>query len=245
MVVPSPEPDSPEVVYQHMRWNTPLSEAHADLLLDRLGVEGKDQIADLGCGWGQLLIRAVAKSPMCQGVGVDTAQWALARGRAEAIELGVSDRVVFTADDASAWSKPADRVICVGASHAWGGTVQALQSLSDLVRPGGRILFGDGYWHQPPTSAATEMFGEDIVPLSTLANEALRAGWRILHLSTADQREWDEFESTWRAGREQWSLSNPDDPRTHEVRAKLDQRLSEYLTVYRGVLGFVYLVLAR
>lgn len=86
-MLPVPEPDSPEVVYHHMRWNTPLSENHADLLLDRLGVEADDQVADLGCGWGQMLIRAVTKTPMCRGIGVDTAEWALARGRAEAIEL--------------------------------------------------------------------------------------------------------------------------------------------------------------
>jgi SAM-dependent methyltransferase len=244
-MLPLPDPDSPEVVYHDMRWNTPLSEDHADLLLDRLGVEADDQIADLGCGWGQLLIRAVAKTPICRGIGVDTAEWALARGRAEAIELGVSDRVVFIAEDASTWAESADRVVCVGASHAWGGTVQALRSLSDLVRPGGRVLFGDGYWDQPPTTAASELFGDDIVSLSTLADQALGAGWRILHLSSADQNEWDEFESTWRAGREQWWLSNRDDPRAHEVRARLDQRLHEYLTVYRGVLGFGYLVLAR
>jgi hypothetical protein len=26
-----------------------------------------------------------------------------------------------------------------------------------------------------------------------------QAGWRVIHLSTADQREWDDFESTSRA----------------------------------------------
>lgn len=153
--------------------------------------------------------------------------------------------MAFIAEDASTWAELADRVVCVGASQAWGGTVQALRSLSELVRPGGRVLFGDGYWDQPPTTAASELFGDDIVSLSTLADQALRAGWRVLYLSCADQHEWDEFESTWRAGREQWSLLNSDDPRAHEVRAGLDQRLREYLTVYRGVLGFVYLVLAR
>ncbi|MGO9488464.1 MAG: hypothetical protein ACLQBB_05490 [Solirubrobacteraceae bacterium] len=64
-------------------------------------------------------------------------------------------------------------------------------------------------------------------------------------MSTADRREWDEFESTWRAGREEWLLANPDNDRAEAERAELDARLDEYVTVYRGVLGFCYLVLAR
>jgi SAM-dependent methyltransferase len=240
-----PDPNSPEVVYHHMRWNTPLSEDHADLLLQRLGVEAGDLVADLGCGWGQLLIRAVAKTPTSRGIGVDNAEWALARGRALAIEQGVSDRVAFVADDASTWGESAHRVMCIGASHAWGGTAQALRHLLDVVRPGGRLLFGDGCWDHPPTAAASQLFGDDVLSLSTLADEATHSGWRVLHLSSADQREWDDFESTWRAGPEGWLVSNPDDRRAREVRAGLDQRLREYLTMYRGVLGFVYLVLAR
>lgn len=67
----------------------------------------------------------------------------------------------------------------------------------------------------------------------------------MLHLSTADQREWDDFESTWLAGRQEWLLSYPEDPRATDVRAELDDRLREYVDGYRGVLGLAYLVLGR
>jgi cyclopropane fatty-acyl-phospholipid synthase-like methyltransferase len=244
-MLPEADPNSPDVVYQHMRWNTPLSESHAHLLLERLGVESGDVVVDLGCGWGQLLIQAVAKTPTSLGIGVDKAEWALARGRTLAIDHGVSDRITFVAQDASSWGESADRVLCIGASHAWGGTSRALRGLLQAVRPGGRVLYGDGCWEQPPTTAASQLFGEGILSLSGLVDEAIDAGWRILHLSSADQREWDEFESTWRMGRENWLLSNSADRRVPEVRAELDERLREYLTVYRGLLGFVYLVLAH
>jgi hypothetical protein len=88
------------------------------------------------------------------------------------------------------------------------------------------------------------MFGESVLALSDLVNEAIQAGWRVLHLSTADQREWDDFEATWRAGREEWLLLHSDDPRAGELRAFLDSRLRDYLDVYRGVLSFAYLVLS-
>jgi SAM-dependent methyltransferase len=239
------DPGSGEIAYSRMRWNTPLSEEHSDLLLDRLECQMVDELLDLGCGWGELLLRGLTRSQKSRGVGVDNSDWALDRARAAAADRGLVERVRFVAHDAAVWRESAERVLCIGASHAWGGGAEALRGLTDVVRPGGRLLFGDGYWQQPPTVAAVEMFGEGISTLSALAESAIEAGWRVLHLSTADQREWDDFESTWRAGREQWLLANPSDFRSSQVKAEMESRLRDYLTVYRGVLGFAYLVLTR
>lgn len=132
----------------------------------------------------------------------------------------------------------------VGASHAWGGSDEALRSLRRVVRTDGRLVYGDGYWQRPPTPAATALFGEQVPSLDRLAGQAVDAGWTILHSSIADEREWDDFESTWRAGREDWLAMFPNDERADTVRATLARRLHEYMTVYRGTLGFAYLVLA-
>jgi cyclopropane fatty-acyl-phospholipid synthase-like methyltransferase len=240
-----PDPHSGDVVYSQMRWNTPLSEDRARLLLEGLAVAPGDDVVDLGCGWGELLIRAIAQSPQSAGTGVDNAEWALNRGRALALEGDVADRIKFVAQDASTWTTPADRVLCIGAAHAWGGASAALRRLCGIVRPGGRLLFGDGCWEQSPTSAAAALFGESVLTLAGLVEEAMGAGWHLLHLNTANQDEWDDFESTWKAGREGWLLANRDDPRATEVRTKLANQWQEYLSVYRGVLGFAYLTLAR
>jgi cyclopropane fatty-acyl-phospholipid synthase-like methyltransferase len=227
-----------------------LSEEHAALLLRRLDVPADARVLDLGCGWGELLLRAVATEGASgaistTGIGVETDDTALARGRALAADRALDKQVTFVKHDASAWREPADRVLCVGASHAFGGTVAALEALAELVRPGGRLLFGDGYWERAPTSKATGIFGDETLPLADLIEQARALGWRVLHFSTADQREWDDFEATWRAAREEWLLEHPDDPRTTEVRDHLDARLREYVDVYRGVLGLAYLVLGR
>ncbi|GLY26512.1 methyltransferase domain-containing protein [Micromonospora sp. NBRC 101691] len=235
--------------YAHMRWNAPLSEEHAALLLDRLATPAGARVLDLGCGWGELLLRAVATggagtSPTT-GTGVDTNDADLARGRALAAERSLDTRVTFVHRDASAWTEPADRVLCVGASHAFGGSAAALDTLTGLVSPGGRLLFGDGFWERPPTPEATEIFGDQTMTLADLAEQARASGWRVLHLSTAGQREWDDFEATWRAGRQEWLLAHPDDPRAADVRDELDNQLRQYVGVYRGVLGFAYLVLGH
>lgn len=228
-----------------MRWNAPLSEAHAELLVDRLGLTAGDHVVDLGCGWGELLIRAVAATAGVRGTGVDSARWALERGRAAAAARGVKGRVDFVEGDAASWTGAADRVLCVGASHAWGGTGAALRALAAVVQPGGRLLMGDGCWAAPATPAATALFGEEVLSLPHLVDAAVAAGWRVLHVSVADQREWDDFESTWRAGREEWLLAHPEDGRSAGLRDLLDDRLRQYVSVYRGVLGFAYVVLGR
>jgi len=226
-----------------MRWNTPLSLEHGGLLLDRLDLRPGLHVLDLGCGWGELLLRAVA-AVGATGVGVDTDDQVLARGRVLATERGLG-RVSFVSADSATWKQPADRVLCVGASHAWTGIAEALRALAGLVRPGGHVLFGEGCWERQPTAAAASLFGEDVLALAEIVEHARATGWRVLHLSTADQREWDDFEATWRRGRQSWLLRHTDDDRASEVRDTLDAQLREYTAVYRAVLGFGYLVLGR
>jgi hypothetical protein len=63
-----------------------------------------------------------------------------------------------------------------------------------------------------------------------VTGHAVAAGWRLEHVDTATLGEWDSFESSWRKGH---------DP------AVAAERRREYTDVYRGRLGFCYLVLRR
>jgi cyclopropane fatty-acyl-phospholipid synthase-like methyltransferase len=242
--------------------------------MDRLDLRPGLRIADLGCGWGELLLQVVARALASgdrgtagggggtagtadgggtagtagggtSGVGVDTDVPLLDRGRRLARERGLDRHVRFTEGDAAAWPETADRVLCLGASHAFGGTGRALTALAATVPAGGRLLYGDGCWENPPAAAATEIFGDEVLPLPGLLEACRAAGWRVIHLSTADQREWDDFESTFRAGRQEWLAGHGGDPRAAEVRDWLDTRERQYVEVYRQVLGFAYLVLAH
>jgi SAM-dependent methyltransferase len=232
-------------VYARMRWNTPLGTSHADALLQRLGVEAGERLLDLGCGWGELLVRALLRADeSVVGVGVDRDPAALERGRERAAQAGLESRLEFVPGAAEEWAEPADRVLCIGASQAWGGAAGALEALTGLVRPGGRVLFGDGCWEKPPTGAAMAMFGDSVMPLADLVGLTTATGWHVLGLSTADQREWDEFESTWRLGRQEWLLSGAGAEPAADIAREVERQLMDYVGVYRGVLGFVYLILA-
>jgi SAM-dependent methyltransferase len=231
--------------HRGLAWNTPLSTGHADRLLDLLEVRPTDRLLDLGCGWGGLLLRALARQPGSTGVGVDINEGQLERGRELARLQGVSERVRFIATDVTRHVGDGDRAICIGASHAWGGTRAALTAFRTHLLPGGRGLFGDGFWMASPSPQLVNLLGDVSASLAELAEVAIAAGLRPLYIDTASELEWDEFEWNAFRGLEEFALSDPTDPIAKKARASADLRRAEYLRGYRGVLGFAYLVVAR
>lgn len=229
------------VKYQGMRWNSPLSEQHADSLLDHLDLSNAKSLVDIGCGWGELLLRAAAKHAL-QTTGIDNDAVALSRGRKAAAERSLdTDFIQNTAEE---WKGTADRAMCIGSSHALGGVQSMLSRLAEVV-PHGKVLIGDGFWEKEPSKEAVDMLGDNISRLTDLVRMCRDAGWQVLHLSVADQREWDEFESSHRRGLREWILKNPQDSRVAEIQQQLAEREDGYLGVYRGMLGFAFLVIAR
>ena len=117
-----------------------------------------------------------------------------------------------------------------------------------LSEPGHQMLRHILFW---PFTALALLWSPFCLPMQThfeslddvLGKTRLAAVADIL--SVADQREWDDFESTWLAGRQAWLLRHPEDPRATELRDELDVRLREYVGVYRDVFGFAYLILGR
>src|SRR3954447_7024298 len=137
-----------------VEFNDPMDAARARSLTLLLRAEG-GRILDLGCGQGSLLLTVLEGSPGATGDGVDLDAAELARARVASMVRGLRDRVTFHEADASTWAAGGyDVVMAVGSSHAWGGAREALAALARHVKPGGRVLLGEGFWAAPPTRAA-------------------------------------------------------------------------------------------
>ncbi|MDQ0794468.1 cyclopropane-fatty-acyl-phospholipid synthase family protein [Streptomyces sp. B1I3] len=233
-----------------LTWNTPLSETHAAQLIAACAPAPGARIADFGSGWGELLMRLVEAAPGTTGDGVETDPDAVARGRRLAGERGLAERVRFHEVPAAEYPGDGyDLVVSIGSAHAWpGGTPEALKALRAAVRPGGRVLFGDGFWEREPSAAALEGLGAepgDFGSLLELIRQAEATGLRPLQVTVADQREWDLFESAANIGRgERWALAHPGHPLHSGVTAAVDTRRTGYYGGYRGTLGLAYLVLS-
>jgi DNA-binding SARP family transcriptional activator len=246
---PVPEPPRTTPAHADLDFDSPLSDARAARIIRTLQPLHGARVVDVGCGWAELLLRIVAAEPSATAIGIDTDEAAIARGRANAAGRGLGRRVELHVADAKRWgTRGADVAICVGASHAWGGTAAALDALRETVRPGGRVLLGEGFWQRTPTGAALAALGGDpdnFRSLPQLVDLAVAHGLRPLDVAQASIDEWDAFESGHALGRERWLLANPDDPEAGRIRAEADEQRERWLHGYRGVLGFAYLTLVR
>src|SRR5215472_929203 len=110
-----------------LSFHGPLSQARAAWLTERLARNNPGTVLDIGCGWGELMLRILAATPDATGVGLDTDDGDLARARANARSRGLADRVTFARESGTGIARgPADLVLCVGSS----------QALSDAQPPG-------------------------------------------------------------------------------------------------------------
>ena len=239
-------------LHDDLTFHGPLSASRADQLIRSLGRLDHQHVVDLGCGWAELLLRTLATEPTAIGDGVDRDAAAIEHGRLNAKARGLADRVTLTVGDAGAWSgRDVDVLIVNGASQVWGGeptehTANALRAGRDLLRPGGRLLLGEGFWEREPTPAqlaAMPIPLEQCRSLPDLVDLALDHGYRLLALSQASLDEWDDFESRHALGWERWLLANPDSPHADEIRAQADTHRQAWLRGWRGVLGLAYLTL--
>jgi SAM-dependent methyltransferase len=232
------------------RWHpiaAPLSEESVRQLIRRLGVPDHGRVLDLGCGFGEWLLGAIGPMPTATGVGVDSSEAALDQARWRTERRVLSGRVTFEQADAAAWSGGAfDRVICVGASHAFGGLGPTLTALRTHLRPGGRVLLGDGFWENGPSAAALEALDttpDELPTLGAVMAEAARHGFEPVHGHISTTAEWDDYEWSWTGALTQWALTEADDgDRATALQLARDHR-QQWLEGYRGQLGFVTVVL--
>ncbi|MGK5557047.1 SAM-dependent methyltransferase [Actinomadura kijaniata] len=238
-----------------LTFHGPLSADRAGRLVVRLAGVSPATVLDIGCGWGELLLRVLEAVPGSTGVGLDVNAEDLARGRRLAKERGLAERVEFAEESAFGTLRgPADAVLCLGSGQALCDPEQpydpgaVLRELRRLVRPGGRVVLGEGFWERTPTDAELAAMwpgasADDHLRLGPLVDLAVESGFRPAWIETASRQEWEEFESGYRHDTELWLAAHPDHPLAAETRERVDRQRSSWANGYRDVLGIAYLTL--
>jgi len=238
-----------------LTFHGPLSEARAGRLVDRLTRARPATVLDIGCGWGELMLRILAVLPEATGFGFDTDEGDLARARDTARARGLSDRVTFAHESGVGTTRgPADLVLCIGSSHALTeaeppeSIAAALAILRRLVTPGGRVLLSESFWQHPPTEAELAAMwpgttAAEMPDLPGLVDLAVGAGFRPAWIETATGEEWENFESGYQCDEEEWLATHAGHQEAARIAAQVDEHRSFWLRGYRGLLGQAYLTL--
>ncbi|GAA2751628.1 MULTISPECIES: SAM-dependent methyltransferase [Kitasatospora] len=226
----------------------PLSDESVRRLLDRALRGGTaERVLDLGCGEGAWLLRALAAHPQLRAVGVDLDAHALNLARQGAERLGVARRIGLHHVDAKEFAakEEFDAVLCVGATHAFGGLLPTLAAVRPHLAPGGLALVGEGYWQAEPDRAALDIFGDGLADLHATVDHALADGWTPVYGHTSTQEELDDYEWSWTGSLADWALDHAAEPSGGEALRIAAEHRAEWLGGYRPFFGFVTLVLRR
>lgn len=204
---------------------------------------------DVGCGKGEALVR-VAEAHGTAGLGVDPNETFIADARRRAADRAPG-RVEFRATTLEAAGLAPDAFdtgLCIGSTHAFGDLRRTLRGLAALVRPGGHVLVGEGFWKQPPGAEYLALLGgtEDEFTdhagnLATVRAEGLEPV--ASHESTLD--EWDDYEGRYAANVERHAAAHPDDPDRDAMLERIRRWHDGYRRWGRETLGFGLYLMRR
>ena len=229
---PAPTPDS--------AINSPVGAARLDGLMAVLGLRPRQRVIDVGCGNGEVLVRAVERFAVA-GVGIDRDPVAVSAARATAGRRVPGADLTFHEADASAFPLGGgafDVALCIGSAHALGGYRSALAALAQAIRPGGRVLIGELFWRCDPAEAYLAVPGEAKADRDDHAGNArvgAGRGLTLLYAAVSSEDEWDDFEGRhWTAALKVERAGAVDEPKRERVRVWPDA----YLRWGRRTLGF-------
>jgi SAM-dependent methyltransferase len=200
-------------------------------------------VLDVGCGRAELLLRIIERFG-CTGVGVDVNAVAVAAAKKAAARRTPPGALALRAEpfDPLAFAPDSfDLVACVGSCHAIADYETVLRTLPRLLRPGGSLLVGEGYWKRPPPPAYLDFLGCPADAYETHeGNVALaeRAGLEVTRHREATDAEWTAYEDAYAANVERFLAAHPDDPDAAQFRSRIDAWRDAYLRWGRTTLGF-------
>lgn len=218
-------------------------------LLKLLPLDTDSTVLDVGCGRAALLVDLLAERDV-RGTGVDCDAEVLRIARATAEARGCADRLTLVEAPALelVFDSPFDLTLCVGASHALGGPVSALDHLARWTRLGGHAVWGEGFWRRDPDPAYLAAIGSSKHDLSTHYDNAAAAherGWSVIWSVVTSDSCWDRYEGLYRVGMARYLAEHPDDPEAGAFRERSERWYGSYLRWGRETMGFALYLLER
>src|SRR3954453_14092940 len=202
----------------------PLAEEDVEEMIEALELEPGAHVLDLGCGKAEILLRIVERYPDVRATGLDNSPALLARARRQAEARVPESKVVLLEEDVREYApEPGtfDLVISTGGVSFRGGVGGTLAVLSGFVTPGGKLLFGEGYWREEPNAEYLVSLGaarEELRDYQGTIEAANDVGLELRRAVTSSVEDWDSYEASWAENGERWADAHPDEPTVQDLR---------------------------
>jgi ubiquinone/menaquinone biosynthesis C-methylase UbiE len=232
-----------------MKFNSPVSNAKVDKMIDIVGLSSASHAIDVGCGQGDFLIR-LHQSSGAQCLGVDVESSSINEANNQLKHNSHGDKLEFLCSDiAELPIKPNsyDLAICMGASHAFAdGSAaygKALSGLCNLVKPNGMILIGEGYWKRSPDQEYLDFLGDPVGVYNSFEENitvAERLGLTPIFASRSTVDEWDDFEWGYRRKFELDAIAHANDEVMLQKLKNVRSWNANYRTFGRTTMGYAH-----
>ncbi len=224
------------VGHQGMTLWHPHDPGALERLIDAAGLGPQSTALDIGCGRAEVVLR-ISERTGAAARAIDASPIAIDAARQAAAERDPDGRLTLDcARFDPARAVPADLVVCIGSTHVVGGFEAGLPTLIGLMRPGGRLLIGDGFWASEPDPAWLERrFGGDRGAFSSwdaLLASAWAAGLTPIATHRVSADGWRAYETRHNA-----NIRASEGPDADAMRARSDSWFGDWKR-WGAALGF-------
>ncbi len=216
----------------------PVTDRKLRLLDDYCDIRDGLRVLDIGCGKAWVM-RQWAERFAIDGTGLDINPAFLDVARRKPPARGKLQFIQTTAETFPAEPAGYDVVICLGASFALGGFVQAVDWMTSVTKPGGAVVIGDLTLKHRPVVNAHQHLPLDAVEL---VNVIQRHGAEVSALISASDADFERYISHHRHATLRWAREHPDHPDHDDVLDKSRADWGYYLKTIRPLLGWSILV---
>ncbi len=229
-----------------MLFNNPISIQKVDLIINALDLTSSNKVIDIGCGEGEFLKRLyqVSKSE-CLGIDLDLACIEKAKSKLTKEE---SHNIQFLEADIQKHKIKAgefDLAVCIGSTHAFGmgdmAYSNSLKAMSNMVKPNGLILVGEGYWKRTPDKEYLDFIGDPVGIYNNHEENIKQAealGLIPLYVTCSNQDEWDHFEWCFKMKAERNALAQPKNEAAQQKLKAVREWNTYYQKYGRTTMGF-------
>ena len=216
----------------------PVTDRKLRLLDDYCDVREGARVLDIGCGkaW---IIRRWAQEFGAEATGLEVNQAFVAFGKEHAPSRGSVTFVEGPAEDFAPEAGSFDIVLCLGATFALGGFVQAVEWMVRAAKPGGAIVVGDLTLKHRPA-----VYTHQHLPLDPTESLGVvqRHGAQVSAMISASDADFERYASHHRHATLRWARQNPGHPDHDQVLDKSRDDWNYYLRTIRPMLGWTILV---